>query len=72
MRRDAGLDISDRIKISYMTEGPAAEALTTFSEYIAQETLATSLGPGEMEQPDYQETAVIGDSEVRLALRKVS
>jgi isoleucyl-tRNA synthetase len=70
MRRDAGLDISDRIKVAYLAEGEVAEALVTFGDYIQQETLATSLWSGEMEQPDFEGTAVVGDGEVHLAIRK--
>jgi len=70
MRRDAGLDISDRIKVSYLAEGEVAEALVNFGDYIQQETLATSLWPGEMENPDFEHTADIGDAEVHLAIRK--
>jgi isoleucyl-tRNA synthetase len=71
MRRDAGLDISDRIKVSYLAEGEVAEALAHFGDYIQLEILATSLWPGEMEEPDFEGTAVVGDSEVHLAIRKV-
>jgi isoleucyl-tRNA synthetase len=70
MRRDAGLDISDRIKVAYLAEGEVAEALVNFGDYIQQETLATSLWSGEMEQPDFEGTAVVGDGEVHLAIRK--
>jgi isoleucyl-tRNA synthetase len=70
MRRDAGLDISDRIKVAYLAEGEVAEALVTFGDYIQQETLATRLWSGEMEQPDFEGTAVVGDGEVHLAIRK--
>jgi isoleucyl-tRNA synthetase len=70
MRRDAGLDISDRIKVAYLAEGEVAEALVNFGDYIQQETLATSLWSGEMEQPDFVGTAVVGDGEVHLAIRK--
>ena len=71
MRRDAGLDISDRIKVAYLAEGEVAEALVNFGDYIQQETLATSLWPGEMEKPDFAHTALVGDSEVKLALWRV-
>jgi isoleucyl-tRNA synthetase len=70
MRRDAGMDISDRIKVAYLAEGDVAEALVTFADYIQQETLATGMWPGEMEKPDFEHTAVIGDGEVSLAIRK--
>jgi isoleucyl-tRNA synthetase len=70
MRRDAGLDISDRIKVAYLAEGEVAEALVNFGDYIQQETLATRLWSGEMEQPDFEGPAVVGDGEVHLAIQK--
>ncbi len=70
MRRDAGLDISDRIEVAYLAEGNVAEALLNFDDYIQQETLATSLRSGELVGADFEHTAVIGESEVKLALRK--
>jgi isoleucyl-tRNA synthetase len=45
-RKDAGFDISDRIHVWYQAEGDAAEALRTFGDFIAAETLAVVLEAG--------------------------
>jgi isoleucyl-tRNA synthetase len=40
MRKEAGLDVVDRIKIYYQTSGRLAKAIETQSDYIRNETLA--------------------------------
>jgi len=42
-RKDAGFDIADRIEIYYDAGPQIAEVFTTFKDYIASETLATSM-----------------------------
>jgi isoleucyl-tRNA synthetase len=69
-RKDAGLDVSDRISLTVGADGAVADAVRIHAEFIAGETLATTLavvpaaalsGPG---QP-------VGDgSEVRVALQR--
>jgi isoleucyl-tRNA synthetase len=44
MRKDAGLDISDRIALRY--SGPIARAFARYGDFIKQEALATSLSEG--------------------------
>lgn len=40
MRKSAGFDIADRIKLYYDAEGDTLEAFSTFADYIKDETLA--------------------------------
>jgi isoleucyl-tRNA synthetase len=42
-RRDAGLDVSDRIQLTLGADAPTAEAITTHATFICAETLATTL-----------------------------
>jgi isoleucyl-tRNA synthetase len=42
-RRDAGLDVSDRIHLTLGADAPTAEAITTHATFISAETLATTL-----------------------------
>jgi isoleucyl-tRNA synthetase len=44
LRKDAGLDISDRIAIRYA--GPISRAFERYGDFIAQEALATSITEG--------------------------
>jgi isoleucyl-tRNA synthetase len=70
MRKEAGLDISDRIDLSYQADGEVASAFIHFGPYIRQETLALRMVPGEPEDKAYQQTLSIGGQQVALALRK--
>ncbi|HEX6383163.1 MAG TPA: DUF5915 domain-containing protein, partial [Anaerolineae bacterium] len=72
MRKEAGLDIADRIHLTYEgAEGDVAVALQNFADYIQQETLALSLASAAMPDADYRETVSVGDQDLALALRKV-
>ncbi len=71
MRKDAGLDISDRIELGFEADETVAEAVTGFADYIRQETLAVRLTSGVLEAPDYRRQIEVGDGDVTLTLRKV-
>ncbi|MGQ0560253.1 MAG: class I tRNA ligase family protein, partial [Gemmatimonadota bacterium] len=43
LRRDSGLEVSDRIRLFVVAEGDALEAVRQYKDYIAHETLATEL-----------------------------
>jgi isoleucyl-tRNA synthetase len=43
-RKDAGLDVSDRITLLIGADGVVADAVRSHSAFISGETLATSLG----------------------------
>ncbi len=71
MRKDAGLEISDRIELSYQgANGDVAAALSNFADYVQQETLTVNLQAGPMTNPLYTQTVAIGDQDVTLQLRK--
>jgi isoleucyl-tRNA synthetase len=70
MRKDAGLEISDRIDLAYQAEGEVAAALNNFGDYVKQETLTLSLTSGELSDSSYNETVKVGDQMVTLSLRK--
>jgi isoleucyl-tRNA synthetase len=69
-RKDAGLEISDRIELTYQADGEVAAAFTNFADFIQQETLALSLTAGLLANPLYMETVKVGDQAVVLSLRK--
>ncbi len=48
MRKDAGLDISDRVIVTWTAEGSLADAVRAHSDAIAEEVLATSFTEGEV------------------------
>ncbi|MFO7679585.1 MAG: class I tRNA ligase family protein [Chloroflexota bacterium] len=69
-RKDAGLEISDRIELTYQADGEVAAAFTNFADFIQQETLALSLTADLLANPLYMETVKVGDQAVVLSLRK--
>ena len=70
MRKDAGLEISDRIELVYSAGGDVALAMENFADYIRQETLAVSLTAVSLPNPLYQTSVDVGTETVKLALRK--
>lgn len=71
MRKEAGLEVSDRIHLGYEAAGDVAAAMANFAGFISEETLAVSLVVGNLSNIDYQQNVVVGDEQVSLTLRKV-
>jgi isoleucyl-tRNA synthetase len=71
MRKDAGLELDDRIALYYQADGDVAQALANFGSYIQQETLATTLEAGKVEDADHQQTLNLEGNAVALGLSKV-
>ncbi len=71
MRKDAGLEISDRIELAYEAEGDVDDALVNFADFITGETLTNRLVPGTLPKADFEQAIEVGDTRVRLMLRKL-
>ncbi|MFN2103882.1 MAG: isoleucine--tRNA ligase [Candidatus Promineifilaceae bacterium] len=71
MRKEAGLDISDRIEVAYEAGGEAGTAFRDFGDYIAQETLAVRLEPGPMAGALYESSVSVGEDDILIRLRRV-
>jgi len=69
-RRDAGLDVSDRITLLVGADGPVEAAVRAHADFIRAETLATTLtiaGPAEVSAPPQP----VGDgTEVRVTVQR--
>ncbi len=63
MRKEAGLDISDRIELAYEADGDVSAAFVNFADYIKQETLALTLENHIMKDPTYQSNLEVGGEE---------
>ncbi|MHC1578993.1 MAG: isoleucine--tRNA ligase, partial [Dehalococcoidia bacterium] len=73
MRRNAKLNIADRIITYYQTREPLVkEAVDTFARYIKQETLSEELVDSVAPDGAYSEKHRISNSEVLLAIRKAN
>jgi isoleucyl-tRNA synthetase len=70
LRKEVGLEVTDRIRVRYATTGELAGAIVDHQEYLANETLAVELIKTEFvdESPHIRE---IGDFEVGLAVSKI-
>jgi isoleucyl-tRNA synthetase len=68
LRKEAGLEVTDRIAVTYQLPAAAVAAVREFAPYIGSETLAVSLEPGEL--PKDAETEINGEL-CRLVIAKV-
>jgi len=66
-RREAGLAVSDRIRLTVGAFGPLAEAIAAHASFIATETLAVAL---EVRPLDEVEAPVVGDGTIKVALER--
>jgi isoleucyl-tRNA synthetase len=70
LRKQAGLEVDDRVDIQYKSSARLAKAITAHRDYILGETLAKSLDPaGEPEGSEVAEHS-FDEEELRLAVRK--
>ncbi|HEY6797370.1 MAG TPA: isoleucine--tRNA ligase [Kineosporiaceae bacterium] len=72
VRRDAGLAVGDRIRLTVAADGEAAAALTAFQQLVAGETLAVDVvlrAPGEP-GPAVGEATLGDGSEVRIVVER--
>jgi isoleucyl-tRNA synthetase len=72
MRKEAGLEIEDRIHVTYAppTDGDVADALQNYADYLQQEVLALSLVEVSDPHGDFAETVGVGDDNIKIAIRK--
>jgi isoleucyl-tRNA synthetase len=77
MRKSAGFDVSDRITTYVTVEGPEDEdrrraegALESFRDYIAAETLSSSLVVGEPADGAYRQDEKVGNATLHLAVKR--
>jgi isoleucyl-tRNA synthetase len=72
LRRDAGLEVSDRIDLWVSGDPAAVEAATRHGDYIAGETLATALeaAPAPEGQDVHGRDITLDDVRARIALRR--
>jgi isoleucyl-tRNA synthetase len=72
-RRDAGLHVSDRIRLSLSLPPEWKAAATTFRDYLAENTLASELDVegARLEGALFQHQAKLGDETVHLSIAKV-
>jgi isoleucyl-tRNA synthetase len=70
MRKNAGFDIADRIRLTYDGDADLARVMQDWGDYIAQEVLAHSVAAGPPEDGAYVEEQDVDGRKVRLAVRR--
>jgi isoleucyl-tRNA synthetase len=68
-RKEAGLNVDDRIELRYEASRRLAGAIDRFTDHIARETLATALSAGQVDGDGFVGEDTIGDEtlQVRIA-----
>ena len=70
LRRDAGLDVSDRIHVAYRAGAPVAAVMASHGAMISEEVLALSLEASDAPEGDARADADIDGVEAVFTLRK--
>ena len=70
MRKTAGFDVIDRIKIYYETSDELLKAIELRSDYIRSETLAESVSP-DFQKSSFTENWEINGSKATIGIEKV-
>ena len=71
MRKDAGFDVTDKIKISFSGILELARAIDNFSDYISNETLAEELISQQINDGGFRQDWKIGDYECSIQIEKI-
>lgn len=69
MRKDAGFDVVDRIKITYNSDAKFSEYVSKFANYISAETLCDSIEEGNA-NGEFKQEWEIGDYNCTISVRK--
>ncbi len=71
-RKDAGLNVSDRIHLAVVASGKTAPALSAHKDYIAEQTLAAQLQQSELAGAAFTTSGTIEGDEVKIFLKVVA
>jgi isoleucyl-tRNA synthetase len=72
MRKDAGFEVTDRIKIVFNGSKKLVDAIGSFSNYVSNETLAENLVAGEKFNGGIKQDWKIGEFDCSIGIEKVS
>jgi isoleucyl-tRNA synthetase len=70
IRKQAGLEISDRIHLGIETSGLLLDALKMHLELVKNEVLAQEITFEQLENPDYCDRLEVNDTQLVVSLRK--
>jgi len=72
MRKDAGFDVTDKIKIAFSGNSDLSFAINSFANYISIETLAVKIENITNPGGGFIQDQKIGDKEIKIKIEKVS
>jgi len=72
MRKDAGFDVVDKIKISYNTDVKLSEYINKFAEYISTETLAAGMNSEMNIEKGFIQDFEVGSFNCKISIEKVN
>lgn len=72
IRKKAGLNLSDRIRLGLETSGTLLEALEAHLETVKNEVLAQEIRFAEIKEACYSTCVNINDIQLRVTLQKIS
>ncbi len=72
MRRTAGYDIADHIILYYEADAFIMQSLSSFADYVMQETLARSIEDTVPDDVDLKESFKVSGYNLLLGVKKVS
>ncbi len=70
MRKEAGFDVTDRIKIGVEVSNGTAEAIEAMNDYIKCETLAEKIVEEPLDVSDFKKTWEIGGQKCTISLKR--
>ena len=70
LRKSSGLEISDRIALGFTGPEAVQSALTSFEEYVKQETLAVELSHSELPAADGKAEHVLDGEPITITLAR--
>jgi isoleucyl-tRNA synthetase len=71
MRKDAGFEVTDKIKISFFGSPELVKAINNFADYITNETLAEKLISQQFNDGGFRQDWKIGDYECSILIEKI-
>ena len=72
MRRTAGYEIADHIHIYYEADAFIMQSVSSFADYVRQETLAVSMDDGVPDDVDLKDTCRVSGYTLLLGVKKAT
>ncbi|HSL89926.1 MAG TPA: isoleucine--tRNA ligase [Ignavibacteriaceae bacterium] len=72
MRKDAGFEVTDKIKILFKGDNTLINAINNFNQYIANETLAEKVSIDDQMNGGYKQDWKIGEYDCSIQIEKVN